>query len=540
MKKISLSLLLVITSLNLFANSGDLQKRMDEIQRKRDALELKEKELSQFRDEIQNYKSPKLIDEENLALKKSQEKIDVLINENSSVKDMLRTDYLSKKMNALKENENLLKEFLDKQEKLKNLEQSAESKLLKNYIKLTNERKSNLAKGVFFTLKEQDKKDAEEYEKIHDFLDYNSNMPPSWEKEIKILEKDISDDLLTLEIAEKELQEKLKGLKTEKEAFANIQKEHEKEQFKLDFTSSPQLNIFECKNNAQYIMPKHVPGVMFLKSAGNLKAAIKVNANHPGGFEVLDVKMNFNEERLLCKVDPICEANLKKSEEAYKRDEFFSAVKSQLISQELLNIKEGFLGTDKNELLIFEEMKMLGHYTKEEYIQMLNPLIDYTKDLSGCSVPADCHTKVLAKISEIKKQWIAKATEKNNKYPDPEKKRKTENVIAYIFNSKAESEINTLFKSKNSDYPIQDRAYEQCPQKGLEWKDFCEASMAWRDRLKLFKDADEVSNLNSKNCNQGIFRIQPKDQRDQKVCAPDGVIENLQQDMDKIEKKIKQ
>jgi hypothetical protein len=396
-----------------------------------------------------------------------------------------------------------------------------------------------LAKGVFFTLKEQDKKDAEEYEKVHDFLEYNSNMPPSWEKEIKVLEKNISDDLLTLENAEKELQEKLKVLKNEKELFASIQKEHEKEQFKLDFTSSPDLNIFECKNNAQYIIPRHVPGVMFLKSGGNLKAAIKINANHPGGFEVLDVKMNFSEERLLCKVDPICEENLKKSEEAYKRDEFFPAVKSQLISQQLLKIKEGFLGTDKNELLIFEEMKMLGHYTKEEYIQMLNPLIDYTKDLNGCSGPADCHTKIVAKISEIKKHWIAKATEKNNKYPDPEKKRKTENVIAYIFNSKAESEINTLFKSKNSDYPIQDRAYEQCPQKGLEWKDFCEASRSWRDRLKLFKDADEVTNLNSKNCNQGIFRIEPKDQIDQKVCAPDGVIENLKQDMDQIEKKIK-
>jgi len=523
---------------SLLAGHEEIIKRMEKIQKKKEALEVKETDLTAFKKQIDEYKSPKLLEEEKDIIKSSQAKLSGLLNESSNTIEFLKTAYLDKRMSELKKNEDDLKQFRQKESHLNNLRKGEHSKMLKKYIKLIDEGKYNLAQAVFYTLKADDKKIAEDFETTFNEVAFNQNSVESWEKEIKSLDKKINEELDTLERDAEELQVKFDGTKTDKEEFDKILKAHELDQFKLNFGANSQLEFFECKNKPEYLMPRHTPGVMLLKSGDGLKAALKLDPQSPNGYQVIDVKISYNQERLLCRLDPVCEESLNKFESLYKRETFFPQVDSDLLSWKINNLKNHFTSPVKSELLIYEDMKQMGYYSKQEYTDMINPLLEYAQNLKDCKAPADCQAKILAKLAEVRKFHMDRLAEKNKLKPDPTKLRHSENLISYIFTGKIESDINRLFKSKFFDYPIQDRALEKCSEKAIEWKDFCEAGKAWKERLKLFDDAEELKNINTKDCSKGIFRVSPQSSAAQLMCGEGGVVNDLEKDMDAIYKKI--
>lgn len=536
--KLLLIIILAIPQV-LLAQTKDLEERIKKIQQFEKELELQEKKLNPLMEEVGVYKNPKTVATEQFQLDQIKLHLKEVQQEVQWTKSSLGVSHLTKKIDEIKNFESQMNEYEKKKKTLKDVEGGVgHTKRFDAYIEKIKQGKYNLATIVLQSLNSEEREMATDYEKLHLDVLRNQNLPDDLKKDIAEKRRQIADSLKPLEEQIEECKIKIPVIDEQKIIFEKLKSDHSLDQVKLSFYNSG-LGYFDCKEQATYIMPNHLPGVLLLKNNNALSTAIKLDPTKPDGYNVMELKGTFNEKRLLCRLDPICADLLKKSEEFYKREEFFPEIKNDLVSGTIKNIYKNLSGNQKNPLTIFQEMNKLGFYSIDELSSMVKPLMDYAKTLEAGSNPKDYLTLISAKIDEAQKKMLEDVAKRAKSNTDKQKRIDSENVVKFVFSSQLKPGLETLLKSSFIDYPIQDKAYEACALPEPKRTDFCQSSTAWRERLKLFDSYTEIKNLNSTNCNEAIFRLPPKSADEKIQCAPESAVDHLIEDVNKIEEKIK-
>ena len=522
----------------LLAQTKDLEERIKKIQAYEKVLEAEEKKLNQLMTEVGAYSSSKMIPSEQTQLDQVKLRLKEVGQELDWTRGTLSLSHLDKKIDEIKKYEAQIDQYESKKKSLRMVENaSGHSKRLDAYLDKIKEGKYNLATIILQSLDREERGIAEEYERNHLDVLRDQNLPEDLKKDIAEKRRQIIDSLKPVEERIEECKLATPLIDQQSIAFQKIKADHSLDQVKLSFYNS-NLGYFDCKEQASYIIPNHLPGVLLLKNNQKLSTAIRLDSSSSDGYQVMDVRGTFNEKRMLCRLDPVCADLLKKSEEFYKREEFFPEIKNDLVTSTIDDIYQNLHGNVKNPLMIFQDMNKLGFYSVTELADMVKPVWDYAKTLQDGVGPKEHLILLSAKIDELQKKMLEDVAKRAKSSTDKQKKIDSENVVKFVFSSQLKPGLETLLKSSYIDYPIQDKAYERCSKPEEKRVDFCQASQAWRERLKLFDSYTEIKNLNTTNCKEGIFRLPKKSIDENNQCAPESTVDHLLEDMNKIKEKM--
>jgi hypothetical protein len=535
MKKIAILLIFLFNYSALFSDTGDILKRRQAIQDYKIKYDKIMSETNTISTEINNFSDPKMTISEKDGLKELKEKIEKQKSELDSSSSYLDLDYVDKKIKSLQELDKSIATYEAHQKSVKDIEDGTYSKRMELYLKEMGRRKYVLAKAAYLTLSSEEKAIADEYDKSWNYVAANAQPYEVGKKEKISMEKNIAEDFLLHENGISEIKKQYDDVKTSKAQLENLKKDLSQEQIEIKIRNTYDLGSFICNEFAIYSLSHQYPGVLLIKNGSALRSIVKINPNEVKGFNVVEQSFEHIQDKVICRIDPSCQSDLKQMDSYYKRDEMFLSVKDQIIAEQL----EASQPNMKKALGIFKEFNKLGYFTEEEIENIYSPMIQISKEITDVKNSSEYLVKIQKKIEDYRKTLLADLDVRDKKSPDSTKKKDSELMINYLVKSTALPAVESVLKSGFIDDQIQKSAYKNCQNPDLKFPDFCSSSKLWREKVKEIQSSFfDVKDIAGQKCDPVILRYSKQVPGREESCDPVGEIHKLESDVKNIINKV--
>jgi hypothetical protein len=432
--------------------------------------------------------------------------------------------------------------YVANQDKFKALSNNQDnSPRLKQYIQSVRDGKDNKSKIIFFTLNQSDKLIAQEFDNANTYLIRERYMQEPLDGEIQEQKNKIESSLSYPEDTIREIKQSQNDLKAQLEIFQNLKAELSSTQYDFKFETWS-LGLFNCESKASYFRPTEFDNLIMLKNENSLMSVIKIDPAQPSSFQIVyHCKKHGrfggcldNTQKELCRLDQQCLKSLLEMEASYKRNEVFTRLRSHLAPELLKERLKDYRNSEKfNFLQAMNDSKRLGYYNLEEIYSMMDPMIEFSKNLDANN-PEDYFKKIKMELEKSKKKAMDEIVKKIGSGANPQKMDQTKTSLNYLYSS-MQSEIEVIL----NDDVIQSRAFQSCDISGLESEKFCQASIEWKNRVSVFESQNEVKNLTPNECPRGVFRFNSKDDDFLKSDCATSSLNELEQSIQDVEKKLK-
>jgi hypothetical protein len=398
---------------------------------------------------------------------------------------------------------------------------------LTKYFELLEQGKYTSAKIKYALLNQEEKGIAERYEQHFNYTAREVNSQEYLKTSIKKLENEIAYNLsypenaiLQIQSADQETHRTISLFNDFKNTITGVV------QFDYKLPSEWDLGLFSCeaKNKPKYLRFKNYPNLVVLDNEGTYNSVIKLSLDEPKKLDVVYhcSKMGSfgacleNKEKKLCRLDANCGQNLSEMEKAFDRNKAFVSIQSTMGSTILAN-KKSELQDPKSINMIseFAKINRLGFYTKDQLLNLMDPLIEKSKNIVATN-PEDFYRKLKLELTSLEKSEQVRLQNIPGFSSNKSKKADTLNALSYLI----ASIDGDMVKIKETD-AIQEFTFKSCSSIASEFASFCQLYTSFKSGAKRFEEVEEIQNFVANECPRVVFRFEgknPKDEDDFSEC----------------------
>ncbi len=395
------------------------------------------------------------------------------------------------------------------------------------YFELLQQGKYTSAKIKYTLLNKEEKDIAEMYEEHFNYTAREVNSQEYLKKSIKKLENEIAytlsypeNAILKIQSADQETRRTISLFNDFKNTITRVV------QFDYKLPSQWDLGLFSCeaKNNPKYLRFKNYPNLVVLDNEGTYNSVIKLSLDEPKKLNVVYhcSKMGSfgacleNKEKKLCRLDATCDQNLSEMEKSFDRNKAFVSIQSTMGSTILTNKKSELQDPKSiNVISEFAKVNRLGFYTKDQLLNLMDPLIEKSKNIVSTN-PEDFYRQLKLEIAGLEKSEQVRLQKIPGFSSNKSKKTDTLNALSYLM----ASIDGDIAKIKETD-AIQEYTFKSCSSIASEFASFCQLYTSFKSKAKRFEEVEEIQNFVANECPRVVFRFEdknPKDEDDFSTC----------------------
>ena len=395
------------------------------------------------------------------------------------------------------------------------------------YFELLQQGKYTSAKIKYTLLNKEEKDIAEMYEEHFNYTAREVNSQEYLKKSIKKLENEIAytlsypeNAILKIQSADQETRRTISLFNDFKITITRVV------QFDYKLPSQWDLGLFSCeaKNKPKYLRFKNYPNLVVLDNEGTYNSVIKLSLDEPKKLNVVYhcSKMGSfgacleNKEKKLCRLDATCDQNLSEMEKSFDRNKAFVSIQSTMGSTILTNKKSELQDPKSiNVISEFAKVNRLGFYTKDQLLNLMDPLIEKSKNIVSTN-PEDFYRQLKLEIAGLEKSEQVRLQKIPGFSSNKSKKTDTLNALSYLM----ASIDGDIAKIKETD-AIQEYTFKSCSSIASEFASFCQLYTSFKFKAKRFEEVEEIQNFVANECPRVVFRFEdknPKDEDDFSTC----------------------
>ena len=381
------------------------------------------------------------------------------------------------------------------------------------YFELLQQGKYTSAKIKYTLLNKEEKDIAERYEEHFNYTAREVNSQEYLKKSIKKLENEIAytlsypeNAILKIQSADQETRRTISLFNDFKNTITRVV------QFDYKLPSQWDLGLFSCeaKNKPKYLRFKNYPNLVVLDNEGTYNSVIKLSLDEPKKLNVVYhcSKMGSfgacleNKEKKLCRLDASCDQNLSEMEKSFDRNKAFVSIQSTMGSTILTNKKSELQDPKSiNVISEFAKVNRLGFYTKDQLLNLMDPLIEKSKNIVGTN-PEDFYRKLKLEITSLEKSEQVRLQKIPGFSSNKSKKADTLNALSYLI----ASVDGDIAKIKETD-AIQEYTFKSCSSIASEFASFCQLYTSFKFKAKRFEEVEEIQNFVANECPRVVFRF---------------------------------
>ena len=389
------------------------------------------------------------------------------------------------------------------------------------YFELLQQGKYTSAKIKYTLLNKEEKDIAERYEEHFNYTAREVNSQEYLKKSIKKLENEIDytlsypeNAILKIQSADQETRRTISLFNDFKITITRVV------QFDYKLPSQWDLGLFSCeaKNKPKYLRFKNYPNLVVLDNEGTYNSVIKLSLDEPKKLNVVYhcSKMGSfgacleNKEKKLCRLDATCDQNLSEMEKSFDRNKAFVSIQSTMGSTILTNKKSELQDPKSiNVISEFAKVNRLGFYTKDQLLNLMDPLIEKSKNIVAIN-PEDFYRQLKLEIAGLEKSEQVRLQKIPGFSSNKSKKTDTLNALSYLM----ASIDGDIAKIKETD-AIQEHTFKSCSSIASEFASFCQLYTSFKFKAKRFEEVEEIQNFVPNECPRVVFRFEDKNPADE-------------------------
>jgi hypothetical protein len=157
----------------------------------------------------------------------------------------------------------------------------------------------------------------------------------------------------------------------------------------------------------------------------------------------------------------------------------------------------------------FAKVNRLGFYSKDQLLNLMDPLIEKSKNIVATN-PEDFYRKLKLEITSLEKSEQVRLQKIPGFSSNKSKKADTLNALSYLI----ASVDGDIAKIKETD-AIQEYTFKSCSSNASEFASFCQRYTNFKSEAKRFEEVEEIKNFVANECPRLVFRFEDKNPKDE-------------------------